>query len=190
MTELEEVKIAKELRRIVNRLNYAELPIEERNGLLERYFFIMDECERNNINIDEGMRLYENYRKRNQRLRKRISNIIECDSLFLTFTFTDDVFISTSQDTRQQYVRKFLKIISENYVANIDFGDKNHREHYHAICIVSERVDYTSWKYGALNGVRVRKNSSPLALAKYINKFVHHATKETTTQKIIFSRQN
>ena len=190
MTEFDKITIAKELHRIINRLNYAELPIEERNELLERYFFIMDECDRNNINIDDGMRLYENYRKRNQRLRKRISNIIECDSLFLTFTFTDDVLAKTNQDTRQQYVRRFLKSISENYVANIDFGGKFGREHFHAVCIVSEKVDYTSWKYGALNGERVRKNSSPLALAKYVNKLVYHATKETTAQRIIFSRQN
>ena len=190
MTELDGVKIAKELRRIVNRLNYAELPIEERNELLERYFFIMEDAEKNNININEGMRLYENYRKRNQRLRKRISNIIDCDSLFLTFTFTDDVLNSTSQDTRQIYVRRFLKSISKNYVANVDFGKENGREHYHAVCLVSEKVDYTSWKYGALNGERVRKNSSPLALAKYVNKLVYHATKETTSQRIIFSRQN
>lgn len=190
MTEFDEVKIAKELRRIVNRINYAELPIDERNELLERYFFIIEECERNNINIDKGMRLYENYRKRNQRLRKRISNIIECDSLFLTFTFTDEVLAKTTQDTRQIYVRRFLKSFSDNYVANIDFGKENEREHYHAVCVVPGRIDYTTWKYGALNGERVRKNSSPLALAKYVNKLVYHATKETTTQRIIFSRQN
>lgn len=190
MTELEEVKIARDLRRIINRLNYAELPQEERNQLIEHYFWIMEMSENNEVNIDEGMRLYENYRKRNQRLRKRICNIIQRDSLFLTFTFTDEVLANTTQDTRQQYVRKFLKTISSNYVANIDFGGKFGREHYHAVCIVSGRVDYTAWKYGALNGVKVRKGSSPLALAKYVNKLVYHATKDTTSQKIIFSRQN
>ena len=189
MPEFDKITIAKELRRIINRINYSELPIEERNELLERYFFIMEDAERNNININEGMRLYENYRKRNQRLRKRISNIIECDSLFLTFTFTDEVLAKTNQDTRQQYVRRFLKSISKNYVANIDFGGKFGREHFHAVCIVSEKVDYTSWKYGALNGERVRKNSSPLALAKYVNKLVYHATKETTAQRLIFSKK-
>lgn len=190
MTELENVKIARDLRRIINRLNYAELPQEERNELIEHYFWIMELSENNDVDIDEGMRLYENYRKRNARLRKRISKIIRCDSLFLTFTFRPDVLETTSQDTRQQYVRKFLKTISSNYVANIDFGGKFGREHYHAVCIVSGKVDYTKWNYGALNGVRVRKGSSPLAIAKYVNKLTYHATKETTTQKIIFSRQN
>lgn len=189
MNELEEVKIARDLRRIINRLNYAELPQEERNELIERYFWIMEMSENYEVNIDEGMRLYENYRKRNQRLRKRISKIIQSDSLFLTFTFTDKVLASTTEDTRQRYVRYFMNTISNNYVANIDYGGKFGREHYHAVCIVSGKVDYTAWKYGALNGVRVRKGSSPLALAKYVNKLVYHATKDTTTQKIIFSRQ-
>lgn len=189
MTELENVKIARDLRRIINRLNYAELPQEERNELIERYFWIMELSEKNEVDIDLGWRLYENYRKRNQRLRKRISKIIQSDSLFLTFTFRPDVLETTNEDTRQKYVRRFLNTISSNYVANIDYGGKFGREHYHAICIVSGKVDYTTWNYGALNGVRVRKGSSPLVLAKYVNKLVYHATKETTTQKIIFSRQ-
>lgn len=189
MTELEEVKIARDLRRIINRLNYADLPQEERNELIERYFWIMELSEKNEVDIDLGMRLYENYRKRNARLRKRIKKIIQSDSLFLTFTFRPDVLESTTQDTRQQYVRRFLNAISSNYVANIDFGGKFGREHYHAVCIVPGRIDYTTWGYGALNGVKVRKGSSPLAIAKYVNKLVFHATKETTSQKIIFSRQ-
>ena len=193
MTELDVVKIAKELRRIVNRLNYAELPIEERNELLERYFFIMEDAEKNNININEGMRLYENYRKRNQRLRKRISNIIDCDSLFLTFTFTDDVLNSTSRDTRQIYVRRFLKSISTNYVANVDFGAENGREHYHAV-ISGIDFDMSDWDQYGFSDCRTigRKDDECTSskISKYIYKLSNHATKETTRRKkIIYSRE-
>lgn len=191
MDKLEPIQLAKKLRLIVYKINYLPLIEEERNRLINEYFIWVDYAEENGIQLEEGIRLFENYRKRTQRLRKRITQIIQSDSLFLTFTFTDKVLENTSQDTRLQYVRKFLKSISSNYVANIDFGKTNGREHYHAVCIVPGRIDYTSWNYGSLNGVKVRKSSNPLALAKYINKFVHHATKESTCKsKIIYSRQN
>lgn len=191
MDKLEPIQVAKKLRLIVYKINYLASTEEERNRLINEYFIWVDYAEENGIQLEEGIRLFENYRKRTQRLRKRITKIIQSDSLFLTFTFTDQSLASTSQETRQQYVRRFLNTISSNYVANIDFGKTNGREHYHAICTVSEKVDYNAWKYGALNGVKVRKSSNPLALAKYINKFVHHATKESTCKsKIIYSRQN
>lgn len=190
MNELEPIQLAKKLRLIVYKINCLPLEQEERNRLINEYFFWLDYAEEEGIELEEGIRLFENYRKRTQRLRKRITKIIRGDSLFLTFTFTDDVLASTNEDTRLRYVRRFLKSISSNYVANIDFGKTNGREHYHAVCTVSEKVDYTAWKYGGLNGVKVRKSSNPLALAKYINKLVHHATKESTCKsKIIYSRQ-
>ena len=191
MNELEPIQLAKKLRLIIYKINYLAPTEEERNRLINEYFVWFDYAEEEGIQLEQGIRLFENYRKRTKRLRKRITKIIQSDSLFLTFTFTDEVLQNTTQDTRQQYVRRFLNTISSNYVANIDFGKTNGREHYHAVCIVSGKIDYTSWQHGALNGVKVRSSSNPLALAKYINKFVHHATKDSTCKsKIIYSRQN
>lgn len=191
MENLEPIQLAKKLRLIVYKINHLASTEEERNRLINEYFIWVDYAEENGIQLEQGIRLYENYRKRTQRLRKRITKIIQCDSLFLTFTFTDKVLANTNQETRQKYVKRFLNTISRNYVANIDFGKTNGREHYHAVCTVSEKVNYNAWNYGALNGVKVRKSSNTLALAKYINKFVHHATKESTCKsRIIYSRQN
>lgn len=126
--------------------------------------------------------------KRAIRLKQRISQIIQKDSLFLTFTFTDKVLSSTSSDTRKRYVRRFLSSFGVPYVANVDFGSKNGREHYHAI-LQMPKINLTEWKYGALNGKIVRNSTDDVKLAKYISKLTNHAIKETTKrQAIIYSR--
>lgn len=134
---------------------------------------------------------YENYRKKNQRARSRIEKIISSEkALFLTFTFTDKALQTTSENTRYQGVVRWLKSNCLDYVANIDYGNEHSREHYHAVVSVNKKIDYTSWRYGALNGVKIKRSSSPLALAKYLNKLVNHAFKSSNnSKKIIYARQ-
>lgn len=139
-------------------------------------------------------------RMRTSRLRKRISQMLAFPCLFLTLTFTDKTLDNTSKDTRRRYVINYLKSFDSYYIANIDFGRKNEREHYHAI-ICSDKIDYSSWhKYGAIKGEKVRNNlsiddfgvisnESNERIAKYINKLTNHAIKETTkANRIIYSR--
>lgn len=132
----------------------------------------------------------EAYKKRVYRLRQKIYNIVKDNQapVFLTFTFTDEVLATTSEHTRRRYVTRFLKKHCTQYIANIDFGTDNDREHYHAV--VSNKVDLTAWPYGALNGVSiVKRKDSILALPKYISKLTNHAIKETTkSTRIIYSR--
>ena len=126
-----------------------------------------------------------------KRLRSCIKSIIRYPSLFLTLTFTDGVLKSTSSDSRRRYVNRFLNALDCKYVANIDFGKKNGREHYHAVVRV-EKIDYSLWQYGAINGLRVRldKTSSAECLAKYVAKLTNHAIKETTKRcAIMYSRK-
>ena len=78
------------------------------------------------------------------------------------------------------------------YVANIDYGSKNKREHYHAL-INCDKVDFKSWrKYGNINAKRVRNKdieSDKTKLSKYIAKLSNHAIKETTKRScLIYSR--
>ena len=82
--------------------------------------------------------LFESKRKKVQRLRKKIKDMLRFDCVFLTLTFSDAFLNSTSAQTRRTYVARFLKsqegII--RYVANIDFGQNDlytKREHYHAL---------------------------------------------------------
>ena len=126
---------------------------------------------------------------RNTRLKKRISSYLEMGScIFLTLTFRDECLSHSSAPKRRRYVRDFLKSCSLHYVANVDYGSKGGREHYHAI-VVAESVDFSGWIHGAINGKRIHETSDPLRLAKYISKLANHAIKETTRRNaIIYSR--
>lgn len=132
---------------------------------------------------------------RTSRMKKKIETMLtlgECS--FVTLTFKPELLDNTSEETRRQYVRKYLKEQSPCYLANIDYGKKNEREHYHAV--VFGRVDLEPWrdKCGRINAKPVRyfeereDNDSPVKLAKYINKLTNHAFKETAEQqRIIYS---
>ena len=90
------------------------------------------------------------YYKRKTRLNKKIENILAVGNLlgltpvFMTLTFNDKSLNNTNEDTRRQKVRRFLKSASGMYVANVDYGEKNEREHYHAVCLIdTERYPLT-----------------------------------------------
>ena len=128
--------------------------------------------------------------KRRNRLAMRITLMMLLgDCIFLTLTFKDDILNNTSRETRRRYVTRFLKSQSDWYVANIDYGSLNHREHYHAV-IKCDKVDNTAWSYGAIDFERVRvSDNSSKRLAKYVCKLTNHAIKETTKRNYcIYSR--
>lgn len=146
--------------------------------------------QENGFLYNEALKINKADLNRNVRLKKRISKYLSMGNcLFLTFTFNDSCLNSTTEDTRRQYVRKWLKSYSNYYVANIDFGSKNDREHYHAlICI--DRVDPTKWNHGTINVKKVKPTSDGKALAKYISKLTNHAIKETTRRCAIIYGQS
>lgn len=144
------------------------------------------------------------------RLKKRVAFILtnSPQSFFVTLTFRDDVIANTNEATRREYVRKFLKAHSNgsHYLANIDYGAKNGREHYHAITNFS----CSGWKYGHQLSKPIQLYA-PLSakydnlpdeeykqkafettqkrLSKYTAKLGFHAVKETTKDaSLIYSR--
>lgn len=131
--------------------------------------------------------------QRTKRLRSRIENMLLSGScLFLTLTFNDSTLNDSTAEERRKYVSRYLKQFNCMYIANIDFGSKNHREHYHAL-VNCDSIDLTCWrKYGNINVQRVRNNSIELnksRLSKYICKLSNHAIKETTKRScLIYSR--
>lgn len=150
----------------------------------------------------EFERIEKNHRKKVRRLKNRIANmIVGNDCLFLTLTFTDKVLEKTSADSRRQYVKKFLKLFNVPYVANIDFGAKKGREHYHAI-LQLDKIDYHLWKYGTIKGLKVRNDikvdengcitsETIERLSRYVAKLTNHAIKATTKRcSIMYSRLN
>lgn len=129
--------------------------------------------------------------KRVQRIKSRVSAIIrDGNAIFLTLTFTDEVLASTSPLTRRRYVSRFLKSNATVYVANLDYGEDNQREHYHAI-VLSDMVNYADWRiYGNINGKRIRNQDADITrTSKYVAKLTFHAIKKTASfQRMIFSR--
>lgn len=152
------------------------------NNLTEEYF----EANR----IDQA-----NYQRR-KRLRERITNIIlNNESLFLTLTFNDEALQATTEKQRRTAVSRFLKQFNSRYVANIDYGAKNHREHYHAV-IGCSHVDIETWtkKYGTIYAEHIRlkkdRENDIVKLSKYIAKLTNHAIKETTKRcALLYSRE-
>lgn len=155
-----------------------------------RYYLEMEISSE--LTIDEFFccqQIFNSFRKRQGRLRKRIENMItNNDCLFLTLTFTDDVLSSTSFDTRKKYVLRFLNNLNCAFVGNVDYGSENGREHYHCV-VACDNVSCNDWHYGAINFKRII-NKNSLALAKYVAKLTNHALKESTNNsRIIYSRK-
>lgn len=145
----------------------------------------------NDSDFIEASKINQSHYQRSSRLRKRIQKYLTMGNcVFLTLTFTDETLSKTSQETRKRYVTRYLKSQSEHYIANIDFGAENGREHYHAV-VCADSIDYQSWHHlGAVKGERIRTSSlSSVRLGKYISKLTNHAIKETTKRNaIIYSR--
>lgn len=156
--------------------------------LYHTYEALFDECEDREA-YSEAVRVAAADFRRNTRLKNTIQAYIGMGTcIFLTITFTDKCLEKTSAKYRRHQVTDYLKKYARYYVANVDFGAKNGREHYHAIAR-TDYVDYTDWKHGSVNGRKIIVSSNPLKLAKYISKLVNHAIKDTCKRNaIIYSR--
>ena len=91
--------------------------------------------------IKEARKINTASYRRVERLKERITSYLsKGQCIFLTLEFSPQCLAETNNDTRRKYVARYLKSISEYYVANIDYGGKKGREHYHAV-VVSDWVD-------------------------------------------------
>jgi hypothetical protein len=128
---------------------------------------------------------------RTARLKERIREAVESGSAwFITITFNPETLSKTNEKTRRVYVSRWLKSLTPFYVANIDYGLKNEREHYHAV-ITSDKRPPKSWSYGFVDILKVKTTETDTKrVSKYISKLTNHAIKNTTKSKrIIYSRQ-
>ena len=148
--------------------------------------------------VKEALRLLNSNNKRRVRCYDKIIWLFDnYDVVFFgTLTFKDQVLNNTTSETRRRYVSRYLKSISDCYVANIDFGDKeknpesNEREHYH--CLLAIDKEPSSWPYGFSKFKKViLKDDSATCLSKYIVKLSRHALKQTSNGKaprLIYSK--
>lgn len=142
--------------------------------------------------FNECERIVHANNERVKRLRKRIAYMLRVGSVkFCTFTFTDDTLSATSPDTRRQYIRKFLKSVSDMYIANIDFSPKD-REHYHALACADyiDKKPAEKWGFVSVKDVR-DTDGDVIRLSRYVSKLANHAIKETAKRNhIIYSDFN
>ena len=54
-------------------------------------------------------------------------------------SFNDATIQKTNAETRKRYIKNYLKNETALYIANIDYGAKKGREHYHANILKQER---------------------------------------------------
>lgn len=141
----------------------------------------------NNDFVCCALSICDSRRRKAKKVREKISNIVlNNNAVFLTLTFTDKVFETTSQETRRRYVARYLKSQSSEYVANIDFSPDIGREHYHAV--ITKRADLNAWQYGFSFAEQVRAHDRDLKrISKYITKLTAHALKVDAT-RLIYSR--
>lgn len=167
----------------------------------EDYFNLL--MEYSYKDIQEARKINNSRYNRSVRLRKKITKMLESGHcLWLTLTFSNSVFDNTNQDTRKQYVKRYLKSVCDTYIANIDYGSNKvykdrkgnirkatEREHYHAI-VLKDYIDLESWSFGVpfVEHIKV-EYSTPKKIGKYISKLTNHAIKESTKRcAIIYSR--
>lgn len=136
--------------------------------------------------------------------------------IFATLTFEDEILKLTKRK-RRQYVKTYLDQF-EGYIANIDYGSENGREHYHAIVFMkSEKLEpleteirkdkkkqfrhfikqeqLPKWKYGVCSfekeykSIKKLKDNSPRKLSNYIAKINNHSLK-VEQQRVLKSIEN
>lgn len=140
-------------------------------------------------------RLYKANERRRAKIKTRITRMLNTNrALFLTLTFSDKMFArGCSAETRRRYIARFLKEQCVEYLANIDFGSKNEREHYHAVVVPKTIIDFSKYhKFfsSSIQAEKIRVNDNSIKLVgAYINKLTNHALKENGHYKrLIFSR--
>lgn len=144
-----------------------------RELMFNKDYIIWHNIEKYNKALD--MRYY--------RIKKRIESILSLNNpYFVTLTFNDDI-LNNDQINRRREIQRYLKSISNNYVANIDFGKLNNREHYHAVCDLIRDKEY---KLGFSDFEKIN-NYNVENIAKYTSKLTNHA-KKGKKYRFIYSR--
>lgn len=106
---------------------------------------------KDNPSYKRALRQTHNRKNQKHRLNKRIKSILFTmynsiynspdiyRAFFVTLTFDNDILESTNKATRRTYIARFLKEYTYYYIANIDYGKENNREHYHAIVLLDTK---------------------------------------------------
>lgn len=109
-----------------------------------------------------------------------MENNIPC--YFVTLTFTNETLERLDSLTRRRYVSRYARSLDAvDYYCNIDYGEKNGREHYHGV-ILGGNQKWSEWeKYGFFKIETIgNDHTDEIRIGKYITKLSNHAIKEST----------
>lgn len=120
--------------------------------------------------------------KARQRLRAEVERIVEGgrSSWLVTLTFNDETLAATTSEIRRKEVRKYLTARFERFVACIDYGAQNAREHYHAL--VSTRKEGGKGMRWSLGFEHYSRTYSSAEAGKYALKASSYAVKSGAKQ--------
>lgn len=189
-----QVKIAYLIQKIRYKIKQGELS-ERSKSQFER--IIWNSCPIVYLNFcDDHTLICKDIEKR-KRVKRRVNrflkDMVECYSdsqfYFVTLTF-DDRSISLKENTRHQYAQKFFKSVSRAYIANVDYGSKKQREHYHGVVVFRHSIEspkqaQLEWTHGFSNikvcGINDNDDDhkNKYRLSSYILKLTNHAGKLT-----------
>lgn len=130
-------------------------------------------------------------RAKKKRIKKRLEEMINENEViyWITITYTDKQLNKSSEKWRRKEITQILKK-NKDYIANIDYGDTNEREHYHII--TTEKI---KWKKGYIKTKIIRTDEkSKRKLSNYMAKLTAHAVKDSTikgtkTPSILYKRK-
>lgn len=170
------------------KLQISYLDEEESKFLNENMQFHLD-CDAKDYFNEEQFKalrqLYDAHRQRVFRTKKKIKKFFRNFSnvYFITLTFNDETLEKTNAETRRTYVTRFLSSLNYgDYIANIDYGSKNFREHYHVVLGTYEDFPKNlNWNYGFSYCELVGSSNNDFGkLSHYCNKLTFHSLKEST----------
>lgn len=139
-----------------------------------------DEAERELIDIfgDENAKALEQLQDARRKQKKKIKNHLEFwmnrdyRIFFVTFTINNENQAKLSADkSKDAYLKSFKDICTrslsctKDYIINVDFGDENEREHYHAL-VAYERGTCTMRYNGHINKKTHRKEFEDVNISK------------------------
>lgn len=161
-----------------------------------------------NETLNNVSKTYNNYSAKKRRLKTKITKNYRFGyCYFLTLTFSDYCLDSCSEKTRRRYVTRFLSGLNAFYIANIDYGSRTEREHYHAFVVLENELDVyktvkqgkklflhskllDNWSFGFYSCLSCLTDDDDISrVSKYIAKFSNHALKGTTRQQLIYCRK-
>lgn len=175
-------RIYREKGDVLNAINYEIFSFYETEVFQECQSIYSAEHQRKTRNFDYICRWYFGM--------EYMPKFKDCKLIFGTLTFSDKVLERTNSDTRRQKVRRFLQKNAIHYIANIDFGKQNGREHYHFLALTENGIE-GKWKSGLAKYENVKLNKNDIKATKnYLLKLNNHSFKDTTRQQRLIKDRN